>query len=155
MSDMPMFDPQAAHRHFSTECFNKAWDLIDKPDRTPTDNEEMLRLGMTSLWHWMQRQDCTPTTLSAGYWQVSRINALLGRAADARRYGELCLEISQQEGVEPFYLAYAYEALARAALVAGERSEMQLHLTSARQTAEQVTDIEAKAMLLTDLDVIP
>jgi hypothetical protein len=24
----------AAHQHFSAHCFNAAWDLIDKPERT-------------------------------------------------------------------------------------------------------------------------
>ena len=53
-------------------------------------------------------------TAPLAYWQVSRIYALLGQADNARRYGELCLEVSQEPGVQPFYLAYAHEALARA-----------------------------------------
>lgn len=35
--EKPNFDLDAAHRHFSVACFNQAWALLDKPDRTPRD----------------------------------------------------------------------------------------------------------------------
>ena len=74
----------------------------------------MLRLSLAATWHWTQRPDCTSTNLSIGYWQTARIYALLGQAENARRYAQMCFEVSQQPGVKPFFLAYAYEALARA-----------------------------------------
>lgn len=57
MSQTPDFDRIAAHRYFSAECFNQAWDLIEKPQRTAEDNEKMLLLSIASLWHWTQRPD--------------------------------------------------------------------------------------------------
>ncbi len=53
------FDVEAAHAHFSKACFNAARALIEKPDRTPAEGEEMIRLNQASLWHWTQRPDCT------------------------------------------------------------------------------------------------
>ncbi|MBI5960010.1 MAG: hypothetical protein HY866_14820, partial [Chloroflexi bacterium] len=113
------FDRQAAHRHFAVECFNQTWDLIDKANRTARDNEKMIGLSMASLWHWSQRKDCTPTNISVGCWLVSRVYALIGQADNARHYGQMCLEASHGDGVAPFYLGCAYEALARAEKVAG------------------------------------
>jgi hypothetical protein len=78
MADDADFDADQAHRHFSASCFNLAWELIDKPDRTAEDDEQMVRLAQASLWHWTQRSDCTDKNLSIGYWQVSRVCALLG-----------------------------------------------------------------------------
>ena len=95
MTNKPDFDVVAAHKYFAVECFNTAWNLIDRPNRTDAEDEEMLRLGMASVWHWTQRPDCTPENLSVGYWQVSRIYAILRRAEDARRYAQLSLEASQ------------------------------------------------------------
>jgi hypothetical protein len=88
------FDASKAHRYFSADCFNKAWALIEKTERTPAEDEQMIRLSQASLWHWTQRDDCTNENMSIGYWQASRIHATLGRADDARRYGQLCLEIA-------------------------------------------------------------
>lgn len=146
------FDVSDAHRYFSADCFNKAWDLIDKPDRTPEDDEEMLRLNQASIWHWTQRADCQPKNMSVGYWQASRIHALLGRAEEARRYGRLCLEQSQQE--PPFFLAYAYEALARAEKIGGNHSQAEKHRVEALRLAETVEDLEEKKLLLADLETI-
>ena len=114
MSDEPTFDIQAAHRYFSTECFNRAWDLIEKEDRTAEEEDEMLNLSLASLWHWTRRPDCTSKERSLGYWQVSRIYAITGRPKNATWYAERCREATEDAGLPPFYLGYAYEALARA-----------------------------------------
>ena len=41
----------------------------------------------------------------------------------------MCFEVSQQPGVKPFFLAYAYEALARAEAAAGEKGIAYGYLT--------------------------
>jgi hypothetical protein len=154
MSPTPDFDLQTAHRYFSAHCFNRAWDLIEKPDRTPADDEEMIRLCLAAQWHWSQRDDSTPKSQSIGYWQASRIFALLDQADNARQYGLLCLEASQSPGVAPFYLGYAYEALARAEAVAGNRKEMDDYLDRARGVADSVKKAEDRKQLLDDLATI-
>ena len=148
------FDRLAAHRYFSVECFNRAWDLMDKTQRTSDEDEEMLRLSLASTWHWTQRQDCSSTNLSVGYWQIARIYTLLGQVENARRYGKLCLKISQEEGTEPFALGYAYEALARAEMIAGEPAQMATYLEQARGVCERITDEEDRQQLLQDLGTI-
>jgi hypothetical protein len=148
------FDLQAAHKYFSAECFNRAWDYIDKPMRKQSEDESMLQLSLTALWHWTQRKDCTPTNLSIGYWQVSRVYALLRQAENARRYGNLCLEVSQGEDVASFYRGYAYESLARAEMVSGNMDQMEKHLIQAHQIATALPDAEEKKMLLKDLATI-
>jgi hypothetical protein len=147
------FDVSMAHKYFSAECFNRAWDYIDKPVRTRNEDDRMLYLSLASLWHWTQRQDCTPTNLSIGYWQVSRVFALLRQADNARHYGKLCLVEAQKEDVLPFYLGYAYEALARAEMVAGNMNAMEKYLIQAHQVADSLPDPEAKKQLLSDLAI--
>ena len=154
MTSAPSFDVAAAHRYFSAHCFNAAWDLLDKKDRTPDENEQMIRLSLASMWHWTQRADCTVTNLSIGYWQTARVYAVLGQADNARRYGQLCLSASRSEGVMPFYLAYAYEALARAESVAGNSQLTQDYLAEARRLLEQVGEAEERMQLEGDLNTI-
>ncbi|MEK6587846.1 MAG: hypothetical protein AABY97_03280 [Chloroflexota bacterium] len=105
------FDLAAAHRFFSVDCFTKAWELIEKPSRASEEDQEMIRLNQVSLWHWTQREDCTDRNLSIGYWQASRIHALLRQSENSLRYGQLSLEHSSEQ--DPFTRGYAYEALAR------------------------------------------
>jgi hypothetical protein len=154
LNKQPDFDLQAANRYFAVTCFNLAWDLIDKPERTPEEDEEMLRLSLASTWHWTQRSDCTATNLAVGYWQTARIYTLLGQLENARRYGVLCLRSSRSEGAEQFALGYAYEALARAEAVAGNRAEMEEYLAQAHQVCEGMTDEQDRQQLLKDLETI-
>jgi hypothetical protein len=154
MTKPPEFDRSAAHRYFSVSCFNHAWDLIKKQGRTPDEDEEMLRLSLASTWHWTQRHDCTPTNLSVGYWQTAHIYTLLGQLENARRYGRLCLEAGQEDGAELFALGYAYEALARAEMAAGEGTQMEIFLQQARLICERMTDLVDRQQLLKDLETI-
>jgi len=148
------FDTAPAHKFFSADCFNSTWGFIDKESRTPEEDEQMLLLAMSSLWHWTQREDHTPTNLSIGYWQVSRVYALLGRGEEARRYGKRALDAATRGEADPFTFGYAYEALARAEAVAGDGAKSAEYLEKAKQAAENVEDEESKTWLLNDLKTI-
>ena len=104
---MPDFDTAKAHQFFSTHCFNSAWELIDKPERTSEENEQMIQRTMASLWHWTQREDCIDQNLSIGYWQAARVFALAGERDNARKYAQRCLDITPTD--DPFCLGYAHE----------------------------------------------
>ena len=148
------FNLEAAHHFFAAPCFNAAWDLIEKPNRTAEEDEQMLRLSLASHWHWTQRNDYSAKTQSTAYWQTARIYALLGQADNARHYAQLCLQASQNQDIAPFYLAYAYEALARAEAVAGNKQEMTRYLDEAHQIATTITESNSKQQLLADLATI-
>jgi tetratricopeptide (TPR) repeat protein len=154
MSEDPGFDLEKAHRFFSKECFNRAWDLIEKNSRTPDEDQTMLQLGLASLWHWTQRPDRKPINLSVGNWQVSRIYALLGRADPARQYGQVSLQLSRDAGDFPFYQGYAFEALARAESIGRDPKKMEEYLQKALELSEKIPDPDDKEQFLADLATI-
>ncbi|MBA4020154.1 MAG: hypothetical protein C0483_23580 [Pirellula sp.] len=145
----PEFDAAAAHRHFSAACFNGVWDILERPSRTPDDDVRLLAAAHASLWHWLQRPDCTPRNRTVGYWLLARVYAVQGNAAEALRYGSLSLDEAKDE--PPFYQGYAHEALARAARVAGVLTLAEQHLAEARRFVELVSDAGERNMIETDL----
>jgi hypothetical protein len=152
--DQPPFDLAAAHRYFAAECFNGAWDLIDKSPRTPAEDEQMLLRTFASFYHWSQRPECTAENRSVSLWQVSRAYALLGQPENARRYAEQSRAESEAPDLPPYCLGYAYEALARAEMLAGNKAKMQEYLDAARKISGKMTDEELRQMLLKDLETI-
>jgi hypothetical protein len=148
-SKSPAFDLEAAHKYFAAHCFNRAWDLIEKQDRSPEEELLMVALNQASLYHWSQRPDCTDQNRSVGYWQAARIQAILGNPAEARRYAEVCLSYSRD--LEPFYLGYAFEALARAAKIAGDDPKFRQYLAAAEEKAASVPSKEDRELLEKDL----
>jgi hypothetical protein len=150
LNKKPDFDVIDAHRYFAADCFNQAWELLDKPDRTVEDERLMVALNQASIFHWLNRPDCEPKRLSVGYWQASRIQAVIGNAVEARRQAEVCLSYSA--GLEPFFLGYAHEALARAAQLAGDVGAVTRHLALADEQAVLVSRDQDRELLLKDLE---
>jgi hypothetical protein len=152
MANDPGFDLMQSHKYFSVYCFNKAWELIDKPGRSREEADEMIRLSMASLWHWTQRDDCKSSNLSVGCWQASRVYALAGRAPEAKHYAELALRHSGEDS--PFLLGYAYEALARAEQTAGNTEMAAKYRLEAEKLAVRISDEEDRKLLTNDLQTI-
>ncbi|TDA66518.1 MAG: hypothetical protein D9V45_06205 [Chloroflexi bacterium] len=134
--------PEAVHRYFCAFCFNLTWDLLEKPDRSAAENEAVIQACLASLWHWNQRPDCTDRERSVGAWQAARVYAVVQQPDNARHYGQMALSFANNQS--PFYQAYAYEALARAEAVAGNRNTAERHLEQARQLAGQVEKLKNK-----------
>jgi tetratricopeptide (TPR) repeat protein len=147
----PDFDLQDAHRYFSAQCFNQAWELIKKPDRTPEEDEAMISLSHASHYHWTQREGYSSTNNSIANWQLARIYTILGRLGPARHYADLCLKASLEDGVEAVFVGFAYEALARVEKLGGNKEQAQNYLASALEQAEKTEDEEDRQTLLGDL----
>jgi hypothetical protein len=152
MSAVPLFDLAAAHRWFSADYFNRVWALLEKADRTAEDNERMISLCHASLAHWQDRPDCTAQNLSIGWWQLSRVHAVLGQGELAMHTALHCLDASHDE--PPFFLGYAHEAIARAAKLMGNCSIQSRHRDFALQLAATVDDAGNRAALEADLGTI-
>ncbi|MFK7777990.1 MAG: hypothetical protein QM501_07665 [Gimesia sp.] len=150
----PEFDVQTAHRFFASDCFNKTWNYLEKKDRTPTENLDMISTCRASYWHWTQVENHTPLNLSIAYWQLSRVYAVSNQPNLALSFASLCLKISQTNKLSPFYMAYAYEALARASSVANKPEETATWLEKANNVAESELETDEKQQLLTDLNTI-
>lgn len=97
----------------------------------------------------MNRPDCSDRRRSIGYWQASRIQARLGNATEAQRNGEICLAFSHE--LDPFYVGYAHEALARSASLGGDKARAVDHLSRAETQAANVAEKADRELLVADL----
>ena len=145
-------DREQAHRFFAVETFNSAWDLIEKTDRSDLDDEEMVSLAHVSAWHWTKRSDVRSKNRAISAWQLSRVYTEAGRYEEAQRYADRSLEIATSERVGPFFIGYAYEALARLAHETDQPDQRDEWLTLARAEAEKIDDDMDRDQLLKDLD---
>lgn len=144
-------DP-ADERQLAVDLFNATWTLLNAPDRSPQDDIAMLHTAHASRHHWGRVG--TAANLARGEWQCSRVYAVLGRPEPARFHAERCLADCEENGIGDWDLAYAFEALARAASVAGDRAEVHRWLVRAREAASDIGDPEDRAHLEEDLATI-
>ncbi len=135
-------------RALAAELFNGVWALLERDDRTATEDDTMLHMAHASRHHWAQAGE--PVNLIRGEWQCSRVYSVLGRAEPATHHARRCLELCTEHGIGDFDLAYAYEALARAALLGGDPAAAGW-LEQARVALADVAEADDRALVEADL----
>jgi len=143
---------RAQHRKIGGDLFNYTWSLLDRKDRDAEDDEEMTHAAHASRYHWAHAG--TDLNTSVGDWQLSRVYATLGRAEPALHHARRCLEVTRRRRFGRFYLAYAYEGMARASSVAGDRRARNRYLREARRVGAGIRAKDERRMLFEDLDTI-
>lgn len=147
-------DPLSAeqHRKIAAYLFNHTWSLLDRKGRNAAEDDEMLHAAHASRYHWAQVG--RPVNLSVGEWQISRVYAVLGRAEPARYHARRALAIARRAHLGRFYIAYAYEALARAERVARNPARRNRYLLLAQREGAAIRDKDDQRMLWEDLSTL-
>jgi hypothetical protein len=140
-------------RKLAATLFNRTWDLLAKSRRTAAEREEMIHSAHASRYHWGRVGG--PGNLSIAEWQLSRVYSVLRRAEPALYHAHRCRVISVRSHLDPFFIGYAYEALARASAIAGKRGDRNRYLREARRFLGQIPDRENRGLLLADLGTLP
>jgi hypothetical protein len=148
-----LLDP-AAHRRLGINLFNHVWTFLDMPQRSEDDTFEMIHAAHASLWHWSRPGVGEPVNIVRGEWQISRACSVAGRAEPAMVHARRCLALCETHGIADFDLAFAHEAIARAAHIARDTATRDAHLQRARACADDIADPEDRQHLLAQLETI-
>ena len=155
-SAMATEQPSAApddERALAKALFNGTWTLMEREDRTADDDDTMLHMAHASRYHWGNVGDAR--NRARGEWLCSRVYAVLGRAEPSRHHAQRVLDICTSEGIGDFDLAFAYEALARAAALSGDAEAARTFTEQALTAAEDIAEDEDRELLLSDLESVP
>lgn len=142
----------AAHRRIGVALYNHVWTLLELPDRSPDQDDEMIHAAHASCYHWSLAQGSTPINLGRGEWLCSRVYAVLGRAEPALWHARRSLAAAEAggEGVEDWDLAAALESMARALAVAGD-SEVVAWKARAEAALVDIADLEDREQIAADI----
>ena len=154
----PQVAPQVdreTRRALAVGLFNYTWTLLETPNRTREQDDEMIHAAHASRYHWGEVGEAV--NLARGEWQVSRVYAVLGRAEPALYHARRCVEINMANEAEreDWELGGAYEAMARAYAVAGDAKARDAWLAKARQELTKIADAEDRQILEQDIDTVP
>ena len=84
----------ATRRQLAKDLFNHTWTLLEKTDRTPAEDDEMIHSAHASRYHWGEVGVGEPVNLARGEWQCSRVYAVLGRAEPALWHARRCVALN-------------------------------------------------------------
>jgi DNA-binding transcriptional MerR regulator len=145
-------DP-ATRRALAVHLFNHTWTLLEKTDRTPEQDDEMIHSAHASRYHWGEVGE--QVNLARGEWQCSRVYAVLGRAEPALWHARRCVAINEAAGIADWDIASAYEAMARACLTAGELDQVALWKAKAQAALDGIADKDDREIIEGDLATLP
>ena len=144
-------DPEA-QRSLAADLYNYTWNLIEKEDRTERETELMIDAAHASRFFWEAVGE--PVNRARGEWLISRAYAVARRPEPALHHAESSLAICELKGIGTFDLAYAYEAIARAHAVAGDRAASLRWASQARAAADRIEEEDDRELVLADVAAV-
>ncbi|MFN2290516.1 MAG: hypothetical protein ACK2UC_04915 [Anaerolineae bacterium] len=151
MSQDQTFTEAEAHRYFAIQFNSEAWHLLEKGVRTVEEDERMICAAFASCRHWLEAG--TAVHHQRAEWLIARVYAVLGQADAALHHAGRCLELTEEHAgeVQDFDVAYAYEAMARANAIAGQREQAGKYLALAKEAGGTIADERSKTIFDGDL----
>ena len=142
----------AGHRRLGAELFNRTWALLETPDRSPAQTDELIHTAHASRHHWAFAEGSDPRNLARGEWLCSRVYSVLGRPESAVWHAERCVAICEEHGIGDWDIAAAYEAMARARLVAGDEATARDWAARGRAACARIAEDDDRELIAQDLD---
>ena len=149
---MPDQDQSEIQRKYAVDLFNLTWDLMEKSNRSQAETDQMIHAAHASRYHWGVVGQ--PVDLARGEWQVSRVYAILHRSEPCLYHAQRCLQITLENNLQDFDLAFAYEAMARACHMAGNVTESEKYMSLAREAGQAIKDQTDREYFFTELSTI-
>ncbi|MGE0140963.1 MAG: SRPBCC family protein, partial [Ilumatobacteraceae bacterium] len=85
------------HRAQAIECNNATWEMIEA-ERTPANDEELLRRAYASAYHWQRATGRGPENEARALYMIAKAHLLAGHAEQSLQYAERCLEQCREHG---------------------------------------------------------
>jgi hypothetical protein len=147
-------DSRTAWRTSEAEAaFNAAWKLIEREERSPDDEAEMLVDAFASRYLWETvGEDEQRFTAD---WQVAHVASLVGEAGLALRFAALALARVEANGWTDWRLPSAFEGMARAHAAAGDAAGRDAYVDRCRRALAAVGDEDDRDLIAGQLASVP
>lgn len=152
MTEEKKYTLAEAQYHFAVDFHRKTWEMLEKQNRNDEDNARMINYAHASLSLWYAAG--TAARHQRGEWLLSRIYAVLGDGKLAIHHAHRCLKILEgnKNEMEDFDFAFAYEAIARALAVNGDKSEAKRFFEKAQKAGEEIKEKEDRDAFFVELN---
>ena len=148
-------DEQKMHHYMGRQMNNQTWSLLGKTDRSEDEDERMVYFAKASLYHWRKSPQFEPVNEQRGQWMIAHVFAVLNRGEKALTHAETCMDITMNESLKDFDLAYAYECKARAYASLGQSEKMNKCFLNANAAGDTIKKDTDRKLFFSDLQREP
>ena len=142
----PPFDKQQAQRWFAIEFNNRAWDLIEAPQRSEAESEELLHSAHAACLHWLSVGE--PINHLRGQVLVTTAYVTLERPDCAVAHAEKILDLTKTvDGQTPFDVASVHGAAGAAFRLAGQTAAATEQSSLLQSAFQRIDDPEERRII--------
>lgn len=141
-----------SYEKLAIRCFNKTWEYIDKQDRTPEENLEMIHCAHTSRYLWGLVG--TPLQFQRGEWLISKVYYLVGSGERALVHAKACHDICVQNNIGDFDITFAFESLANAYKLLGDQAKCDQYRKAAINSLDGIAKNEDRDYAASEIEKI-
>jgi hypothetical protein len=152
MDETKIYTIDEAHKYFAQSANGRVWALLQKSNRSPSEDDEMLHAAHACIYHWQFVG--TAVHQQRGEWLISRVHVVLGHGNEALRHAQRCFELTESNRglMQDFDIAYAFEGIARAQAMLGDQRLAKEFLVLAEQAGDAIANAEDKSIFVGDFD---
>jgi hypothetical protein len=152
MSEEKKFSLAEAQKEFAKRTNGEVWQLLGKSGRTTAEDEQMELAAYASLYHWLQVG--TEVNHQRGEWMIAHVHTVLGDRDPALKHAKRCLHLTEsfKNQMADFDIAYAYEGMARAHALAGDKETARQYFVKAKAAGDAIGNSEDKEIFTGDLE---
>jgi hypothetical protein len=133
-------------------CFNKTWEYIEKQDRTPEEDLNMIHCAHTSRYLWDLVGE--PFHFQRGEWLISKVYYQVGSGERALVHAKACYDICVQNKIGDFNITLAYESLANAYKLLGDQANCDHYRKAATDSLDGISEKEDRDYVASELEKI-
>lgn len=145
--------PDVDHRKIAVETYNHCWDLLDRDDRSPDEDFELLTSAFASRYHWSLAGG--PEQWAVSDWMVSRAAADIGEGSLSLAFALRANDAMQEFDAPDWLVASAAEGLARAYAALGSEQDRDEWCNNAESLVEAIADEEDRELIASQLATVP
>jgi len=152
MDEEKTYSIEESHQYFAKTLNGQVWGLLQKTRRSKSEDELMIYTAHASCYHWLNAG--TGLHHQRAEWLIAHVYNELGITDSALRHANRCLELTEEYAdlMKDFDWAYAYEGIARANALAGNRDEALRYIQRADEIGQAISDDEDKNIFLGDFN---
>ena len=154
MAERPSSDEISQwQKRFAVACNNRAWELVERADRTPSEVHEMLHAAHASAWHWARVG--TALNEARANMLLGLAHALVGEGALGLRYAMLAFNYFNEHEAPDWEQAFAHATLAAAGRSAGNSALHAEHWGEADRLGRAIADEQDRDIFMRSFAQIP
>lgn len=134
------------HKRFAIAGNNRAWELVERADRSPAEVHEMLHAAHAAAWHWARVG--TEQNEARANMLLGMAHALAGEGSLGLRYAMLAFNYFNEHEAPDWEQAFAHATLAAAARSAGNAPLHAEHYAEAERLGLAIASAEDRDVFM-------